>query len=230
VGVVSALHEVMRSLADFLFPPSCILCGGGCPEERMICGDCERGLAEHSLLHEPAARIIPSVSDIRVLLPYDSSCRTLVHSFKYHGFPSAAYLAGRLMARKFLPDLGAFSGAPLVPVPLHPAKLRARGYNQSRSIAEGFASFAGNPIREDLIARTVDTGTQTALGSVERAINVRGAFAYMGEISLAGSPVILIDDVLTTGSTISECARTLRNAGAGAVAVFVVATPEPGID
>jgi len=226
----SAVLEVLRSLADFLFPPTCLLCGGDCPGERKLCGDCERELTETALRYEPPQRTIEHIDLISVLLPYDSSCRTLVHAFKYHGMPSAAYFAGKLLARKTLARLAAYADAPLVPVPLHPAKFRERGYNQCLSIAEGFSSFAGNAIREDLIARTVNTGTQTALDREERMRNVKGAFVYTGETSLAGRPVILIDDVMTTGSTLSECARALRDGGAGSVAVCVVATPGMGED
>lgn len=176
----SAVMEALRSLADFLFPSGCLLCGAGCPGERKLCGDCEREMTEAALLYEPPRRSIEHVELISVLLPYDSSCRTLVHAFKYHGMSSVAYTAGRLMARKTLALLGTFTGAPLVPVPLHPVKLRERGYNQCRSIAEGFSSFAGNPVREDLVERTVYTATQTALGHEERARNVRGGVRLHG--------------------------------------------------
>lgn len=226
----SAVLEALRSLADFLFPPACLVCGCDCPGERKLCGDCERELTETALLYEPPRRTLEHINLTSVLLPYDSSCRELVHAFKYRGMQSVASFFGKLMARKTLPRLGAFSGAPLIPVPLHPTKLRERGYNQCRSIADGFASFAGNPIREDLIARTVNTGTQTALDHEERARNVRDAFTYTGEMSLSGRPVILIDDVMTTGSTLSECARVLKEGGAGEIAVCVVATPDVGED
>jgi len=230
VPVASAITEVFRSLGDFLFPPACILCGGECPGDRKFCPSCENRLTERAFDYSPPPRAIKSIDRIFVLLPYDDECRTLVHAFKYHRMPSAARMAGRLMGRKTAGVIGEFRDAILVPVPLHPDRLFERGYNQSALLAEGFASFAGNRIRDDIIARTVRTPTQTALSAEERARNVSGAFRYTGDMSLGGMPVIIVDDVMTTGSTISECARALKSGGAGPVAVCVVATPDAGMD
>jgi ComF family protein len=220
-----ALAEVFHALADFLYPPVCLLCGKACEGEKAICSGCLAAAAEKSRAFEPSPRTLDAVSDVFVLLPYDRTCRTLVHAFKYHGLPSVAALAGDLMARKMLPRLTGYPHAPLVPVPLHPDKLRERGYNQCRRLADGFAAFSGHTIREDLLERVIYTGTQTALDAESRKSNVRGVFRYIGDTALRGEPVILLDDVMTTGSTLAECARVLREAGAGKIAVCVVATP-----
>lgn len=224
------LLETGRALMDFLYPPSCLLCGFAHPGECPVCPDCFAAVTDAALRYEPPRRSLDGVSILSVLLPYDHSCRTLVHAFKYHNLPSVANMTGNLLARKSLPLLGSFSGASLVPVPLHPDKLRSRGYNQCRRLADGFSEYSGHPIREDLLTRTVFTGTQTALGAGERRENVRGAFRYTGATSLRGEPVILLDDVMTTGSTLSECVRTLRDGGAGEIAVCVVASPDVGDD
>ncbi|MHB9030960.1 MAG: ComF family protein, partial [Candidatus Latescibacterota bacterium] len=226
MSVRGAVAEIFHALADFLYPPTCLLCGSACEGEKVICSGCFAALSETSLSFEPPRRTLDAASDIFVLLPYDRTCRTLVHAFKYHGLPSMATLAGDLMARKMLPLLAGYSRAPLVPVPLHPDKFRERGYNQCRRLADGFAAFSGHSIREDLLERTVYTGTQTALDAESRKSNVRGVFRYIGVTSLRGEPVILLDDVMTTGSTLSECARILKEAGAGNIAVCVVATPD----
>jgi ComF family protein len=225
-----AVVEIFHALADFFYPPVCLLCGKPGEGEKAICPGCLAAVAETSLSYEPPPRTLDAVSDILVLLPYDLTCRMIVHAFKYHGMPSLATLAGDFMARKMLPLLSDYSHAPLVPVPLHPAKLRERGYNQCRRLAEGFAAFSGHVIREDLLERTVYTGTQTALDAESRQSNVRGVFRYIGETALMGEPVILLDDVMTTGSTLAECARVLKAAGAGNIAVCVVATPDMGDD
>ncbi len=221
--------EVLHAMTDFFYPPSCLLCGYSRGDD-IICPDCLAALTELAAEYEPQRRPPENADAVLILLPYNRACRTLVHAFKYHGLPSAANLAGNFMARKMLPLLSSFSDAPLTPVPLHPSKLRERGYNQCRRIAEGFAAFSGHAIREDLLERAVYTGTQTALDAEKRKENVKGVFRYIGETSLQGSPIILIDDVMTTGSTLSECAKTLKNAGAGKIAVCVVATPNVGDD
>lgn len=118
----------------------------------------------------------------------------------------------------------------IVPVPLHPAKMASRGYNQSERLAGGFAAFTGLTVTDGLIERTRNTGTQTALTADERIRNVLGAFRFTGGHSMGGRPVILIDDVLTTGSTVSACADALSSGGAGPVIVCVVAAPDAGRD
>ena len=225
-----AIIEIFRSLADFLFPPVCIICGGECPGDRKLCTPCEERLTARAFSYEPPSRTIESIDRTFVLLPYDDDCRALVHAFKYHGIPTAARIAGRMMALKATGVMGEFRDAALVPVPLHPDRLRERGYNQSAMLAEGFTSFSGNLICGDIVARTVRTPTQTALSAEERMRNVHGAFVYSGDVSLKGMPVIIVDDVMTTGSTISECARALVSGGSGPVAACVVATPDAGMD
>ena len=223
-----ALVEIGQALTDFLFPPACILCGAGLTGHEKLCRNCQDTVFVSALHYKPPVRTLENVSEIAVLLPYHEICRTLVHSFKYHDMPSVAYLMGNLMARKSWTSLSNFSTALLVPVPLHPQKLKERGYNQSLKIAEGFSAFTGLEIEEKLLSRLVYTGTQTALGHEERRCNVQGAFAFSGETALRDRPVILIDDVLTTGSTLAECTRTLKDAGAGDIAICVVATPDIG--
>ncbi len=221
----AAVREALRSIADFFFPPVCLLCEGDCRGEESLCGDCASLLTEQALRYDPPPRSLEHVRDICVLLPYDEACRKMVHAFKYHGLPSIAERAGTLMGHKSLSRLPGYRGALLVPVPLHPVKRRERGYNQCEHIARGFAAFSGQAVRSDLLARTVYTGTQTALSPEERKNNVRGVFAYIGETALTGKRIILLDDVMTTGSTLSECARVLAEAGADGIAVCVVATP-----
>ena len=187
-------------------------------------------ITECSYSYIPHKRTIPYVDKISILLPYDSICRTLVHALKYHGIKSTGPVLGKLMAKKTTKDCSLPENSCIVPVPLHPAKLKERGYNQSESLAEGFASFTGFEICDDLLTRTKHTGTQTALDHEQRALNVLNAFRYSGEKSLSGRPFIIIDDVMTTGSTISECAKALRDGGAGEIIVSVVATPGIGMD
>ena len=223
-----ALLEMVHALADFMFPPACILCGAGLKGDEKLCRDCHDAVFTCALEYSPPARTLEQAVEIAVLLPYHETCRTLVHAFKYHGIPSVAYLMGTMMARKSWARFSQFPSALLVPVPLHPQKLNERGYNQSLKLAEGFAAFTGQEIGDTLLSRRVYTGTQTALGQEERRRNVQGAFAFSGETALRDRPVILIDDVMTTGSTLAECARALKDGGAGEIAISVVATPDMG--
>jgi ComF family protein len=183
-----------------------------------------------AMQYDTKPRLIDNVSDISVLLPYTTACRRIVHTLKYRGMPSIGFIMGKLMAQKTLSRVSLSGNAVLVPVPLHPDRLRERGYNQSERLAQGFASFSGHEIFTDIIKRIRKTETQTALDHEQRAQNVQNAFIFSGDISLSNREVILIDDVMTTGSTISACAEALRKGGAERITVSVLATPDPGTE
>jgi competence protein ComFC len=104
----------------------------------------------------------------------------------------------------------------LIPVPLHPTRLRQRGFNQSLLLARQVGGLTGVEVKESLI-RTRRTDAQVNLGAEQRMANVAGAFAVHPQIPVAGLSVVLIDDVVTTGSTLSSCAEALINAGASSV-------------
>jgi len=225
MGIVECVRELFRLIADFLYPSSCLLCGASIPGEDLFCFGCRTRTEARALAYMSPERHIRDVNDICVLLPYDSECRTIVHALKYHGRPSAGLFFGELIGKKLLPRSLAPDTTRIVPVPLHPAKMRTRGYNQSEKIARGIASVTGFAIDEGVIQRARVTPTQTALDAEARAANVSGAFRFMGNTPLSGLTVLLVDDVLTTGSTVSECAKTLKEGGAEKIIVCVASTP-----
>ena len=111
----------------------------------------------------------------------------------------------------------------IVPVPLHPSRLRERGFNQSELLALRIVPGLEMPIRTDWLRRIRRTRPQVELDADQRAANVRDAFAVPNGVDLDGTTIILLDDVLTTGHTVQECARALANSGAKAVHVVAVA-------
>jgi predicted amidophosphoribosyltransferase len=158
----------------------------------------------------------------------DAAARRAVHALKYGGLPRIADDLAAAMARVQLPDAGA---ALLVPIPLAARRLRARGYNQSECLARHLAHSWRRPVRH-LLVRTRETATQTALTPAARLANVAGAFSVgnaecgmrkegtgvHGAVpipnSALSSPLILVDDVFTTGATLAAAARALQDAGA----------------
>ena len=117
----------------------------------------------------------------------------------------------------------------VVPVPLHSVKARTRGYNQSELIASHLADRIGLRLLKKSLRRTRNTPSQSGLGSTQREINVRGAFAVRNPETISGKRLILVDDVLTTGATVDACVQALLQADANEVCVLTVArTPEPG--
>lgn len=196
-------------------PPLCDACGDGLPSWRVasqmasLCTRCRRRPS-------PIARA-------RAAGEYEGSLRGIIHAFKYGGRRSLAAPLGRLMLDRCADVL---DGADcLVPVPLHPRRWRARGFNQAADLARTLPL----PV-VDALARTRATRSQTDLPAARRHGNVRGAFAPAGSPNRRASArlvrhrcVVLIDDVTTTGATLQACAAVLRAAGAREVRALTVA-------
>ena len=111
----------------------------------------------------------------------------------------------------------------LIPVPLHPTRKRERGFNQSGEMARHLSHIVGVPVAQHWLLRTRPTKVQAGLTRRERRQNVSGAFALSEQADVHGKAVLVIDDVFTTGATLNECARILRQSGAARVAVLTVA-------
>lgn len=154
--------------------------------------------------------------------------RDLVHLLKYDRVRPAAGLLGRMLA-EVIADLSKdFSEDPIIiPVPLHASKLRQRGFNQSELIARAALKLhpAGLDVKPSVsvLVRRRNTETQTGMTPAQRRENVRGAFAVVRPADVQGRDILVVDDVMTTGTTVSECARVLRRAGAERVFVATVA-------
>jgi ComF family protein len=147
-----------------------------------------------------------------------------VHRFKYsHALWFENFLAG-LLVREAAPVL--LAGARwnwIVPVPLHPVKLREREFNQATLLATHLARATKIPLNDKLLRRVNPTATQTLLSRDERATNMKNAFAVRNGNRLAGQRIVLVDDVFTTGATTNACAKALQVAGAAEVCVWTVA-------
>ncbi len=221
-----------------LLPPSCILCGDrGQPPALDICSPCAADLppnldacpvCAHPLSDQETAwpcercQHLPRVFD-RAVSPYiyDYPLDHLIQGFKYGGALPYGRVLGTLLAH----HIRAHSQGPLpdalIPVPLHSARHRERGFNQAYELARPLSRLLGIPIADDLCHRRRETADQTELTAAERQKNVRDAFRLLH--TPAHRHVALIDDVLTTGSTTNEIARVLRRAGVGRIEVWTVA-------
>ena len=159
---------------------------------------------------------------------YESGLRELIHLLKYGGVRPAANVLGRMLAEAiggleadFPPE-----GVILIPVPLHRKRLQQRGFNQAELIARAAMKNMRADrlrLRPAALARTRETESQIGLTNHQRRANLRGAFAVAEPEAVKGWEVLVVDDVYTTGSTVSECARVLRRAGASKVWVATVA-------
>lgn len=159
---------------------------------------------------------------------YEGGLRDLIHLLKYEHVRPAANLLGRMLAEVIAQLIKECAEPPVVvAVPLHKRKYHERGFNQAELIAESALKLkpAGLELRlaRGALVRTRATSSQTGLNSHQRRENIRGAFAVAKPEVVAGRDVLLVDDVFTTGTTVAECARLLRRAGATRIWVATVA-------
>jgi ComF family protein len=158
--------------------------------------------------------------------PYDAALRGLIHLLKYDSVRPAAQVLGRVIAEILQKDAAKLGDSPLIlPIPLHRAKDRARGFNQAEEIANFVKKFTGFAIDRHALVRKRATVSQTGMTFHQRRENVRGAFALRkrGLNAVKGRNIVLIDDVMTTGATAAECTRVLLRAGAKQVFVATAA-------
>jgi ComF family protein len=194
-----ACPECWSSLIP-LEPPFCPQCGEPAPAIEGLCGFCRRG--EHAF------------DFARSALLFTNTLREIIHHLKYSDRVSLAKPLGDILKECLKRE--DFTGGLVIPIPLHRARERARGFNQ----AELIAARLGRPMNTRLLRRRKNTPSQTGLTRSQRQHNLSGSFEVRGRIS---GNVILVDDVYTTGSTMHEAARTLKRAGAERVEVLTVA-------
>ena len=224
---VSDLYFCARSLRDLFFPRKCLVCGKLLSvETRDICSDCleelpltyQWDIVQNAAFERLARRC--EVQDAASLFFFgpESEYRHILYGIKYGNRRRLAVQMGMLLGEK-LAASRAFKGCrAVVPVPLHPLRRWKRGYNQAELIARGVAQAMGLPLETTLLRRRRNTKTQTKLHGGAKSRNVQGAFglAVLRAATLKRrgiNHILLIDDVLTTGSTLAACATPLQSAG-----------------
>lgn len=224
--VAPVIRRLGRAALDLVFPPRCAVCAR---EGAFLCDGCVAALAPAEPPRCPRCwqpgpdaspcldcRLQPPAFDgLRAAFVYQGPARELIHALKYRGItalagPMAALLAERMRQHRLEADL-------LVPVPLSARRRRARGYNQAEALARALAKEGGWPFLATAVIRVRHGPPQTrSADAEERRRNVTGAFLCR-EPAVAGKRVLLLDDVTTTGATLSSCAASLKDAGAASV-------------
>jgi len=238
------MTAVFEALQDLLFPPHCLGCGQRLDHSRppLLCADCDAALA---LIRSPLCACcgIPFVSGAdhlcgdclagrhafdlaRSLLAYRTPAADLILSLKFSGNLTAIATFKALLARTRLLDT-LVEPELILPVPLHADRLRERGFNQALVIAKGCLPKWQKKIVPDLLRRCRPTTAQSLLSGQERRRNLHNVFSLPEPSRVAGAKVLLVDDVYTTGTTVNECSKVLRRAGAERIEVLTLARSVP---
>lgn len=228
----SAAAILGGGIIGLAYPPRCLGCGERLFDVRsLLCLTCFHGI-DRASAQEVDARLerLPqarSVLDFVVCLwifDKGGAIQAIHQSLKYGNRPSYGITLGEPLGATYVeacPEAGSVDL--IMPIPLHRSRLHERGYNQSLMLAHGVGTIVGAPVNSDILIRPRPTQTQTALRRANRWANLEGAFTVATHDRVNGLHVLLIDDVLTTGSTAGAAAKVLREAGAGRVDVATLA-------
>lgn len=214
------------------FPPRCICCDMllelNTPKE--LCRECRQSLPvlSRNRFSNPVG---DSIGNVFSAFDYDQRIRTAIHNMKFKDSPGNAAVLIELsfpILKGFLvyeqPLFNTYSKYDIIlPVPIHIKRKRERGYNQSELLAKNLAKRMNAPVNNKILVKIRNTPPQSSLGRGERLTNLKKAFQVKHKNLISGCTVLLVDDVMTTGSTIEHCGKVLTEAGALQVDAFVVA-------
>ncbi len=226
------LGSVFSGLLDFIYPPICPLCNRSIDHDGPVCSLCLNSLLKDFQLtsynNESHFKYLKEKIHFHKILAcwtFTPQIETLIHIVKYQQGRKLGKYLGRIMGERIREQLPNLSESVIVPVPLHPVRRRERGYNQSEIISRGISEII--PIRIDtrVLVRKKHTRTQTLLSAKERQDNVQDAFLIRNRKSIVQRHVVLIDDIVTTGATMQQCAKMLIRAGAESVTGLALARP-----
>lgn len=228
---------IKNSILDIVFPKSCLNCGG---EGDYLCDDCKSCLEMSPYIYclcEDAKRLFEigkcrlcrskKLDGLYSALPYQNNLtKKLIHNFKYEPFikelskPLSSLIIEHFQLLDNNPNLSLFA---LIPIPLHQRRLKWRGFNQAEEIAKGLANYLKIPLINGCLIKIRETPTQMELSGEERKENIKGVFLVKNKNLIQNKKILLLDDVYTTGSTMEECARILKESGAREIIGIAVA-------
>ena len=226
------LYDLWEDFISLLFPRKCYACGSHLVRnESLICTECYVVIPRtnyHTLTDNPVAQLFWGRCMIEKAAAFSyynkgSRIRKLIHNLKYKGIRELGYELGRIYGLSldssgFMDDIDL-----IIPVPLHPEKKQIRGYNQSELISFGIADAAHLPVEVNSLVRTIVSATQTKRSRYERWTNVEGIFEVIDPQAIMRKHVLLVDDVITTGSTIESCVNELLKTEGVKVSVVALA-------
>jgi len=223
------MSSLLNDLVNLFYPYHCMICKKPLIEiEQHICLNCLCDLPKtnyHVSKSNPARDLFagyPQVNEVTAFLFFakDGTTQKLIHSLKYYGNKNLAKYMGRIAALE-LKKYGFYASIEsIIPIPLHKKKEKKRGYNQSGLIANGFSSVFGCKTDNKILKRATDTKSQTRKSVYDRHVNVEKIFEVTDIEHLHGKHILLVDDVMTTGATISSCINALLTVPEIKISIF----------
>lgn len=239
---MGTVRQLFHALLDVILPPICHICHTFIPnaDSLHICPTCRENLP---LVSAPLCTLCgipfvgtggdhrcgactlqpPHFDSARAQYLYEGPIRELIHSFKYNRNIHLRYPLALLTLEGIRSSMAHHDLNLIIPVPLHRSRLRQRGFNQAVLLGRVLSRHLALPMALDALIRTRATEPQIELSAAERRVNVRGAFSVKSPESIAGKRILLLDDVMTTGSTMDECAKELKNGGATEIIALTIA-------
>lgn len=232
--------RILYKILDYIYPPRCISCSELIQENGGFCGTCWSGL---NFITKPYCKICcfefsfdpgegndiclkcssnpPAFDLARSVLRFDEHSKKLIHALKYHDSTFVASNFAKIIVamHKDIISKADF----IIPVPMHKWKRLSRLYNQSQIFASEIAHLAGKKMVPDILLKTKHTKSQTGLSKKHREENLKGSIEVVKRGEIKGKYIVLVDDVMTTGSTVDLCAKILKKAGAKSVVVICIA-------
>jgi ComF family protein len=223
--------SIITPLFDFFLPRFCFVCNRKLePDTVVICPDClsKIQLADRERLEEEYKRKFYGngiIIDFKSVFVFekDKELQHVIHALKYEKRFSIGLFLGKVLGKTLREIIPSWEINLIIPVPLHHLKKAERGYNQSAYIAKGLSKELKLPYNERAIKRTRFTESQTTMTLQERQANIEGVFAVRNKNKVKAKNILLVDDVITTGSTISECGKVLLEAGTNKIYAASVA-------
>lgn len=234
------LASLHKNILNYIFPQSCILCFELIQSDQSLCANCWSKL---NFVAKPycnsCGRILPidiaeninclscikkkpTFDKARSIFTYDDVSKRLIHHFKYYDRTILAKTFTNLICNRYQNIID--QADLIIPIPMHRIKRIFRLYNQAAILAKAIATHSKKPISYEVLVKTRWTKAQTSLTKKQRLTNLFGSFAIKNKSEIKDKNIILIDDVMTTGSTVSLCASLLKKAGAKKVIVITVAS------
>ena len=216
--IFTQIAYIFNDLVNLVYPRLCVACGESLLEhEDHICTQCLIDLPKTNFHHtedNPVAKLFWGKIDIFKACSFfyfnkGSKFRSLIHKLKYNGKKEIGYEMGRQFGSDLNTSEDFKTVDMIIPVPLHPTKEKMRGYNQCDPIAEGIATSMDTPVNNSNLKRIKANETQTKKSKMERWENVQSIFEVTNPEELENKHILLVDDVVTTGSTLEACAQEI---------------------